>query len=234
MKWKVPLLAGFLLSLLFLACNIPGPAEDGTSTPTFTPTPTLTTTLTLTTDTPTLTYWPPHTPTPTPEIGGLVGATLTPIPTEQSLCPNFELELDYKQISSMPSGVTGEILSHGRVPFSADLTKNPPPLRGEGSIPITGDGSSPACTWKYSGTRDIVIGGEMVMGGQPQLHLEIKVKTTIRMIGSICSSSGDTPEMAGPFEYVFPYEDGHTLDWSWARSGHQVNAKWTLHILCQD
>ncbi len=112
----------------------------------------------------------------------------------------------------------------------------PPKVSGEGELPISGGGHLGECAFQNSGDLVYRFAGEIVPGpdGYPELHLSGQRAMNI-MASAPCGGGGATPfEDMG--EQVLRYEEGQTVEWSWAVSaaGVEGNAKWVLHILCEE
>lgn len=218
------------VAFVLVACA-PEPTtdEEPTPTPTVTPTPE-----------------PQATPTPTPIISGPApAATPSPSPTETPTpCPNYELEIDYYQVMEMEVvPLRDEISYSGRIPFTADLTTDPPVLRGNAQLEVAGEGAAGECTWEHTGSTDVTLTGNLVADAsgeqQLQIHLDIHweeldvVGTSGECAGAILG--GLTAPVDTVAEQELPYEDGFKVTWPVAFEGAPLTGEssWTLHVLCE-
>jgi hypothetical protein len=179
-------------------------------------------------------------PTPTPTIvpGGGVGET-TAEPTPIPICSNLELKIEFQQVQSMQAGeipIENEINASGSVPLFVDVGVSPPKVNGEGELPVSGGGHAGECAFQDSGTLAYRFEGEIILGadGYPELHLGGQRAMNV-VASPLCGGRATTPfEEVG--EQVLRYEEGYTVEWSWAASatGVEGNSKWVLHILCEE
>jgi len=219
-RWLRTLGLGLLLVALLACGTFPGG-------PTPTPSPT-----------PTETAPAPTLPSPTPTVETAPGgAGDTPTPELPTPCPQLELEIDFQQIQSMPeAGIHSEIQASGEIALSVDTATDPPTVRGEGELPISGGGQVGECSWTASGTLAYRLEGEIVPGptGSLEVHLGGERRMNLIMVGGECGGGGGAP-FEPLAETVFPYEDGATQEWTWSfpAGGVEGSSTWTLHILCR-
>jgi len=170
-------------------------------------------------------------PTATPVIGGGEGGESTP--EAPPLCSQLNLEIEYHQAWSMPE-VAGEFQAIGEIPLSVDTAAAPPTVRGEGELPISGQGHAGECTYTVTGALGYDLEGEIVSGttGGMEVHLRGQRTANVAFVGGECGGGGIAPPEA-MVEMVLPYEDGATVEWSQDMMGIQVSATWTLHVPCE-
>lgn len=230
--WLVLVTLGIAFTLVACAPE-PAPGEASTPTPTVTPTP-----------------GPPEPEaifTPTPVVSApQPSATAPPSPTETPPpCPNYELQIDYYQLMEIAAGpLRDEITYSGVIPFSADLSTDPPALRGNAQFEVGGTGTAGECTWEHVGTTDVTLTGNLVTdeSGERKLHVHLDIHwEEHKIVGTSgeCSGAilgGLTAPVDTEAEQELPYEDGFKVTWPVGFPGAPLSGEssWALHILCDE
>lgn len=230
--------SAWVMFLLVLASCGPQGRETPTATPALAATsPALSPTPTATaTPTPTATVLAePPTPTPTETaIGGGLAPTASPLPTAVPLCADYELEIEVR-VSQSYEGFWAEFGGKGRIPLTADLSQDPPRLKGSGEVPISGSGMAGECALVYSGSFVYTISGEILRNeqGNRMVHLVGQTEGAITATSPNCEAGGGggvpAPEQ---WEMEMPYEDGATETRTVTAPGTTAEGTWTLDILC--
>jgi hypothetical protein len=149
-------------------------------------------------------------------------------------CDRFTLIFDEELHQQAPQ-VTNNIFIKGPVEVTIDLSKDPPTLEGEGTLPVTGTGTFGDCPAQNSGFDKVVLRGTVTIGegdAPPTLHLSIT--HTMQLQVQACGGGGGmpTPLTLEPGEIEMPLKDGETM--SWPLSAPTVNARttYTLEVPC--
>jgi hypothetical protein len=128
-----------------------------------------------------------------------------------------------------------ELHASGEILLSVDVTTDPPTVRGEGELPISGGGQVGECAWTAGGTLAYRLEGEIVPGptGGLEVHLGGERMMHVVMTGGECGGGGGAP--FEPIEKTaLPYEDGAVQEWTWnfPMGGVEGTSTWTLYIPC--
>jgi hypothetical protein len=151
-----------------------------------------------------------------------------------NLCDRFTLWFDDELHQRAPQ-VTNNIFIKGPVEVTIDLSKDPPTLEGEATLPVTGSGTIGDCPAQDSGSDQIMISGTVSAGegnAPPMLHMSITHTMQLQM--HACGGGGGTgspiPLEAG--EIDMPLRDGETA--GGPMSAPTVNAitTYTLEVAC--
>jgi hypothetical protein len=150
------------------------------------------------------------------------------------LCDHFTLIFSEELHQQAPQ-VTNNIFIKGPVEVTIDLSKDPPTLAGETTLPVTGSGVIGECPAQNSGFDQIVISGTVSVGegnAPPMLH--ISITHTMQLQVQACGGGGGTgmpiPLEAG--EIDLPLRDGETAGGPMSAPTVSATTTYTLEVPC--
>lgn len=159
-------------------------------------------------------------------LGGIV--------PDECICDHFTLIFNEELHQQAPQ-VTNNIFIKGPVEVTVDLSKHPPTLEGEATLPVTGSGTIGDCPAQDSGSDQITIGGTISAGEgnePPMLHMSITHTMQLQM--HACGGGGGTgspiPLEAG--EIDMPFRDGETAGGPMSMPTVNAITTYTLEVAC--
>lgn len=171
---------------------------------------------------------------PNPHLDGGWAAPTPPATETVPLCPQLQLIIEWQQVQSIGE-VYNQMEASGQIDLSVNTAASPPTVRGEGELPITGQGQAGDCRLTWTGALVYQLDGEIAPGedGGLEVHLTGERAGQMVAVGNECGGGGGAP-FEGMDEVTFPYRDGATSEWTWSfpTGGVEGSATWTLRVPC--
>jgi hypothetical protein len=158
--------------------------------------------------------------------------------TFEIVCDKFELEFAQALHQSVPGALQQDIFYEGTVKVKIDFQGDPPQLKGEGNLKISGSGVVGDCHLTHGGGGTITITGTLEeREDQPPL-LKIQAQINIDNHGVTspdCEDAGGgliMPVSLPEYEFELSYLDGEGYEWEYTQPTVSGTSSWTLHLPC--
>lgn len=146
----------------------------------------------------------------------------------------LDLDIVFRQVQSMEAGgipIENTLEAKGRVRLVVDSAASPATVRGEGSLPVTGNGRMGGVAFTNSGTIAYRFEGVIVRSPSGALELRLRGQRSMKVQTRPVGPSASTP-FEDFQEQRLLAEDGYVHEWTWEQSGGGITGSesWTVRI----
>lgn len=146
----------------------------------------------------------------------------------------LDLDIVFRQVQSMEAGgipIENTLEAKGRVRLTVDAAVSPATVRGEGALPVTGNGHMGGVAFTNSGTIAYRFEGVIARGAGGALELRLRGQRSTKVQTRPVGPSASTP-FEDFQEQTLVAEDGYVHEWTWEQSGSGITGSeaWTLRI----
>lgn len=178
---------------------------------------------------------PGSTPSSEPPASSEVTTATSGIaPGEPVPFSSLDLDIVFRQVQSMDAGgipIENALEAKGRVRLTVDAAVSPATVRGEGSLPVTGNGRMGGIAFTNSGVIAYRFEGVVVRAAGGALELRLRGQRSMKVQTRPVGPSATTP-FEDFQEQTLVAEDGYVHEWNWEQSGAGITGSesWTVRI----